>query len=565
MCFRPGCIVKAARWVKGWPLPTSAETTHRPELIFGLVGGVGVRLDDLSQHLKQQLDSFGYKVVDIRLSNLLVNFTGWTDQKEKTEYGRVRHLQEMGNALRRRLEDGAALARAGIAEIRMKRAAISGDPDSPIVAHAYVLHQLKHPDEVDLLRQVYGSSFFLVAGHAPRAIRAAKLCERMAGKESQTGKESSFLSKAHELIEIDEKENDDFGQNTRDAYPKADFFANLSLSLGEYEVRRFVDLVFGHPFRTPSREEYAMYQASAASLRSSDDNRQVGAAIVTLTPEGSGDKTPDIIAVGVNEVPRRGGGSYWDKDSPDYRDQALLQSGVDRARDLKISALAELIDKIRQKDWLQAKLAENTPSDLDGMLLQDIKRTQFMEIGEFSRPVHAEMAALIDSARRGVAVNGHAMYVTTFPCHNCAKHIIAAGLRKVVYLEPYPKSRANNLYPEEIDLESPDGKNLEGKVVFSAFTGIGARQYGRLFSMSERGAKKGKSLKSWEAGRKSLSPLYVSRNDSLAYLAAERQELAKLPPEIYSWDTAKVCPNFGRASRAESPNSKDGETGQTTS
>jgi len=91
-------------------LPTSSETTHRPELIFGLVGGVGVRLDDLSQHLKQQLDSFGYKLVDIRLSNLLVNFAGWTDQKEKTEYDRVRHLQEMGNALRRRLEDGAALA-----------------------------------------------------------------------------------------------------------------------------------------------------------------------------------------------------------------------------------------------------------------------------------------------------------------------------------------------------------------------------------------------------------------------------------------------------------------------
>src|SRR6266496_4167025 len=203
MCFRPGCIVKAARWVKGWPLPTSAETTHRPELIFGLVGGVGVRLDDLSQHLKQQLDSFGYKVVDIRLSNLLVNFTGWTDQKEKTEYGRVRHLQEMGNALRRRLEDGAALARAGIAEIRMKRAAISGDPDSPIVAHAYVLHQLKHPDEVDLLRQVYGSSFFLVAGHAPHQKRVEDLADLMARKESQPGQGWHYQPDALRVIEID--------------------------------------------------------------------------------------------------------------------------------------------------------------------------------------------------------------------------------------------------------------------------------------------------------------------------------------------------------------------------
>jgi deoxycytidylate deaminase len=244
----------------------------------------------------------------------------------------------------------------------------------------------------------------------------------------------------------------------------------------------------------------------------------------------------------MNEVPRGGGGAYWDKDSPDARDQWLLWMGTDRARDLKISVLAELIDKMRKKDWLQAKLAENSSSDLAGMLLPDLKRTRFMEIGEFSRPVHAEMAALIDSARRGVAVNGHAMYVTTFPCHNCAKHIIAAGLRKVVYLEPYPKSRADKLYSEEIVLESVEGKIEQGKVVFSAFAGIAPRQYGILFSMSERGAKKGRSIKAWESERRSLSPLYVMRNASLAFLAGERQELEKLPPEIYRWDKKVVCP-----------------------
>src|SRR5882724_7181322 len=107
-----------------------------------------------------------------------------------------------------------------------------------------------------------------------------------------------------------------------------------------------------------------------------------------------------------------------------------------------------------------------------------------MDIGEFSRPVHAEMAALIDAARRGVAVDGETMYVTTFPCHNCAKHIIAAGIRKVVYLEPYPKSRASNLHGEEMSLELPTG-NEEGMVIFAAYSGIAPRQYRQLFSMSE--------------------------------------------------------------------------------
>jgi deoxycytidylate deaminase len=520
------------------------EITTRPELIIALVGPIGTRLNDLSQNLREELGAFGYTCVDIRLSDLLVNCADWTPQKNAAEYDRVRHLQEMGNAFRRRLMDGAAIARAALAEIRTRRTKITGNPDSPASAHAYILHQLKHPHEVELLRQVYGPSFLLIAGHAPRPDRATRLANQMARKESQPGQDSRFLSKAHDLIDIDEKESDEFGQNTRDTYPKADFFANLGLTLGEHEVRRFVDLFFGHPFRTPSREEFAMYQASAASLRSSDDNRQVGAAIVTLAQDGSDDRNTDVVAVGMNEVPRGGGGFYWDKDSPDNRDQALLQWGTDRAREIKISALAELLDKIRQKDWLRTGLQDKTPSELAALLLDDIKRTQFMEIGEFSRPVHAEMAALIDSARRGVAVNGHAIYVTTFPCHNCAKHIIAAGLRKVVYLEPYPKSRAHNLHGEEIILESVDGKVQQGQVVFSAFSGIAPRQYRRLFSLSERGDKKGPPLKDWFAARPTLLPPHINQHAAKAYLAAECDELGKLQPEVYRWNEQSVCPQI---------------------
>jgi len=188
-----------------------------------------------------------------------------------------------------------------------------------------------------------------------------------------------------------------------------------------------------------------------------------------------------------------------------------------------------------------------------------------MDIGEFSRPVHAEMAALIDAARRGVAVDGHSMYVTTFPCHNCAKHIIAAGLRRVVYLEPYPKSRARSLHGEEIDLDSKDGKEEESKVAFSAYKGVAPRQYPQLFSMTERGAKKGKSLKQWYAERLSLSPRYVLRNASLVYTAAECEELEKLPPEIYTWDAASVCPSLHRQPNTEPPNSKGDDRSRATS
>jgi cytidine deaminase len=152
------------------------------------------------------------------------------------------------------------------------------------------------------------------------------------------------------------------------------------------------------------------------------------------------------------------------------------------------------------------------------------------------------MAALIDSARRGVAVQGLSMYVTTFPCHNCAKHIIAAGLRQVIYLEPYPKSRAKDLHGEEIELEAPEDGLYDDKVAFVAYTGVAPRQYQRLFSMENRGKKHGIPLKVWEENMNTHRPLYVMKNVFASYLLNEQEALEKLPENIYKWDKKGLCP-----------------------
>jgi cytidine deaminase len=523
------------------------STDDRPELVFGLVGPAGVRLDDLARVLKEYLKTaFGYHAIDIRLSDLLRNYSGWTAEVDSSEYTRITHRQEKGLQFRQSLKDGAALARAGITEIRSKRADFSKNPDRGASAHAYILDQLKHPAEVELLRQVYGPSFILLAGHAPRPVRLKVLADRLAHKDDKPG-DPTYKEKAEHIVHIDDKQDDDkdLGQNTRDTYPLADFFANLARDGGENDVKRFVDLLFGHPFHTPLPAEYAMYQASAGSLRSSDESRQVGAVIVTLRTNVSGKiANVDIVASGMNEVPRRGGGFYWHEDSPDGRDQWLVEySNDDRARKIKIGVLSELMERVKGKGWLAERIGTLQPNQLARELLPDLRRTQFMDIGEFVRPVHAEMAALIDSARRGVPVNGLSMYVTAFPCHNCAKHIIAAGLRRVVYLEPYPKSRAELLHGEEINLESVDGTEQDERVLFSAFTGVAPRQYQQLFSMTARGAKRGLSLKQWNAGGATLRPRYIPRNASAAYVQSERQELEKLTGDVYSWDKNAVCPD----------------------
>ena len=71
-----------------------------------------------------------------------------------------------------------------------------------------------------------------------------------------------------------------------------------------------------------------------------------------------------------------------------------------------------------------------------------LKDAAVMDLTEYGRVVHAEMHALCDAARLGKAIKGATLYCTTFPCHNCTKHILAAGIRRVVYIEPYPKSLA---------------------------------------------------------------------------------------------------------------------------
>jgi len=51
--------------------------------------------------------------------------------------------------------------------------------------------------------------------------------------------------------------------------------------------------------------------------------------------------------------------------------------------------------------------------------------------------IHAEMNALAYMARTNESTEGAILYVTMSPCLNCAKHLLAAGIKKVIYLEEY--------------------------------------------------------------------------------------------------------------------------------
>jgi cytidine deaminase len=289
----------------------------------------------------------------------------------------------------------------------------------------------------------------------------------------------------------------------------------------------------------------AMHQAAAIALRSSDERRQVGAVIVERRPRSrSTIKDATIVAAGMNEVPRRQGGQYWHEDSPDHRDQALRDDtqGGNREDRIKLDTLREIAERLKEEKWLSPKYQKRDVVFLANELLGLLRHSKFMDISEFMRQVHAEMASIVDAAMRGVAVQGAEMYVTTFPCHGCAKHIIAAGITKVVYLEPYPKSRAERLHKEEIYLDPVDPNEDTDKVIFVPFTGVAPRQYARLFNMEARGRKAGLGLKEWKERQTSLSPRDIPANAAIGYGPIEREEL-RLLPAVYSWDQEGICPS----------------------
>lgn len=60
-----------------------------------------------------------------------------------------------------------------------------------------------------------------------------------------------------------------------------------------------------------------------------------------------------------------------------------------------------------------------------------------MRDGHCIATIHAEMNALLYCAREGIPVKGCVAYVTHFPCLNCTKALIQAGIVAVYYLYDY--------------------------------------------------------------------------------------------------------------------------------
>lgn len=475
------------------------------EFVFAVVGHVGSGTSEVASAFKELLarqkepfETTILKATEVIEAWAKRNKQEFPDRSAGRTIGTAKRWQDLGDDMRK-AGDHAAVAKGLIQEIRKTRAAalkveaVNGEPVEPDGApRAYILDALRHPAEVNLLRHLYQEAFVLIGVVCDQDVREARLAEKLGKPEAV---------QLTEFMKRDEKDNQTHGQQVAKAFQLADFYVdntpdrflytetkeklkeNSDWDINE-KLQRLVRIVRHIEIERPEISETAMHHAYSAQMRSACLSRQVGAALV--------DKFGNLLATGTNEVPKAGGGVYGehfngDADiAPDHRCAFRPDKFCSSTREQ-----ATIVDGIVDDVLSVKKDALNTIETTS--LKERLKDGRVGDTIEFSRAVHAEMDALLSAARSGSSTVGTRLFVTTFPCHYCARHIISAGVDEVQYIEPYFKSLASRLHSDAIQQRSakwvpPSSGGYT--VLFRPFTGVAPRLYHRAF-FKDRELKEG--------------------------------------------------------------------------
>lgn len=302
------------------------------EIVTGLVGAVGTKFNTVIEELKDRLKVIGYTTQEIKISrDIIPQVSAAAELSNKDEYCRISTYMTAGDKARDLSHDCSILV-LGAAEFIHKQRELS-DEHETFERRAYIINSLKHPDEVMRLREIYPEAFYLIGVYSDPGRRRNNLTEEKRLSPDQ----------ADELMQRDEDEHIPYGQRTSDTYHLSDFFIHEDGDRDKLQksIWRILDILFGNPYITPTFDEYAMFMAFSASLRSADLSRQVGAVVASSKKE--------IIATGANDCPKYGGGLYWaefdreSKEIKDTKDGRDYQRGFDSNKKEKEKIIDDII------------------------------------------------------------------------------------------------------------------------------------------------------------------------------------------------------------------------------
>jgi deoxycytidylate deaminase len=447
------------------------ESTHTEELVIALCGPIGSPLHSVGEEIRRMItDTFGYdKCEIIRLSDFITQHSQrvGVEIPANDSFARISAQIDAGNKLREQYGLNI-LAELAVEKIRFEREEHKEEIQAANYTRRRICHiidSVKNKEELALLKLVYRDMLYVVGVFSPLAVREANIARR---NQTTSGN-------VHVLIDRDSGEESEAGQTVSDTFPNSDFFLRMEGTTDTEltrRVERFLHLILGTKVITPTSAESAMYAAAMASANSACLSRQVGAAVT--------DADGNILSVGWNDVPKFGGGLYVE--------------GAEDSRCWNHDGGKCFNDE--EKDFfaneLLSVLKEIVPAASVPLAFKQLRKSKRLGgLIEFSRAIHAEMHAILGAGRSAgdKLVNGK-IYVTTYPCHSCARHIIAAGIKEVYYIEPYRKSLAIRLHGDAISELEQDVK----KVRVLAYDGVAPSKFLALFRVAPNSRKAGGKL-----------------------------------------------------------------------
>lgn len=309
------------------------------------------------------------------------------------------------------------------------------------------IHGFRHPAEVQEFRKYF--NFFLVAVDASTQIRWDRV------KESYRGNQKLF-------DDDDKRDRDEglsYGQQVLRCVEQADvIFLNEeqypTAAAREEKIKsrfdQYLTLMTGEEKpRQPAPDETMMTLASSLSIQSSCIKRRVGAVLCN--------ERGFIVSAAYNEVPGNEEdclGTYRECYRDYYRDDFKKQifTKFDHC-----PSCGKKLETVNESPFIcrgcNKNLVDYFPSDF--------------KVLDKCRAIHAEETVLLQTPS-SESKNG-VLYITTFPCMQCAKRIIHAMIGRVMYIDPYPDS-------ESVDIFKKGGINAK------KFEGIKAQVFYKLYS-----------------------------------------------------------------------------------
>ncbi len=455
-----------------------------PEVIIGLVNPIGCANKAVFlSSLKKEMKARGYEMIEINITKELFEKVGDDVPKSLDIFLKMELLSKL-----RQLYGNAYMAAIAIRKITKERESYINKK------RVYVIDQLKHTDESKLLNAVYGENYIQISCFSNKENRnqvieklilrsgkcdcnemdceiknyikklnAVKYCKLVSYidsdelfKELKSGYREIQRDCSHQLLKKDfielYRNDEENGQQVAKLFDKSHYYINLDILKPDIskQVAKFAQHLFGEYEGYPSQDEFGMSIAYAASKRSNFPNaRHIGACIISEYGE--------VIAAGSIRAPNS------DSNTTD-----------DGMRSIE-AGYCNFKSKIHDmREWLDNE--ESTKAKEVSEFLRDSL--------DFHPCTHAEIAAIMDAAKLGISVRNATLYSTTFPCHLCAKDIISAGIKKVVFIEPYPKSKNEELYSKLIVIDALG--EVRGMIPFNTFFGVGPRRYNYVYSLENR-------------------------------------------------------------------------------